>query len=242
MRTGTARQVAIIGRCEKTREDAPLEDSLDRLGWERWGLAWDLTFIGDRCFEIHTPNTWSADTISPSVDYRIWLRHLEGDKVMAEAYADIPGSRAYPLDDVLALPGMTPNGLDGGYLESSIAYMLALAKLESVQRVGIWGADLSSPDEYHYQKPNLAYLMGLFRYQGMEIRVPRESGLWSLSLLDDLPTPDFTDPKANRVHLEYLLGRETARGKTPESLRPDLLTSKWQNPPRYGFHTLEEAA
>lgn len=137
----------------------------------------------------------------------------------------------------MALPG-----LETGYLESSIAYMLAMARLENVQRVGIWGVDLGHPDEYAYQKPNLAYLMGLFRYQGMNIQVPRASGLWGLSLLNDLPAPDFNDAKADRCHLEYLLGRETAKGNRPGALRADLLTSKWRDPPRYGFHTLQEAA
>lgn len=235
---GNACQIAIIGRCEEMREDAPLGDP----AWSCWGLAWDLTFVGDRYFEIHTPNTWSADTISTAVDYLTWLQHLDGDKVMAEAYADIPGSRAYPLDDVLALPGMTPRGLDTGYLESSIAYMLAMAKLEGAQRVGIWGVDLGHPDEYRYQKPNLAYLIGLFRTQGMDLQVPRASGLWGLSLLDDAPAPDFTDPKADRSHLEYLLGRETAKGCVPRTLRSDLVTSCWTDPSRYGFHTLQEAA
>lgn len=232
------RQVAIVGRCEKTRADAPLDDP----AWACWGLAWDLTFVGERYFEIHVPHTWRADTISPSVDYRTWLRHLDGDKVMAEAYADIPGSRAYPLENVLALPGMRPNGLEDGYLESSIAYMLAMARVENVKRVGIWGVDLSHPDEYCYQKPNLAYLMGLFRYQGMDIRVPRESGLWNLSLLDDLPTPDFMDGAADRADLEYLLGREIAKGCMPSDIRPDLLTSCWAQPARYGSHILREAA
>ena len=227
------RQVAIIGRCEETREDAPIGDA----DWECWGLAWDVTFVGQRYFEIHTPNTWTADTISERVDYRTWLRHLDGEVVMAEVYPDIAGSVAYPIDDVLALPG-----LEQGYLESSIAYMLALAKLEGVPRVGIWGVDLSHPDEYSYQRPNLAYLMGLFRYQGMDIRVPRASGLWALSLLDDAPVPDFMDPKAERWTLEYLLGREVARGRAPVAMRDDLLTSLWCDPPRYGFQNLEDAA
>ena len=227
------KQVAILGRCAETREDAPLGDP----DWACWGLAWDVTFVGQRYFEIHTPNTWTPDTISERVDYREWLRHLDGEVMMAEAYPDIPGSVRYPIEDVLNLPG-----LEAGYLESSIAYMLALAKLEGVPRVGIWGVDLTHADEYSYQRPNLAYLMGLFRTQGMDIRVPRASALWTLSLLDDAPAPDFNDPSAERWHLEYLLGRETAKGNAPAAMRADLMTSLWRDPPRYGFRNLDEAA
>lgn len=231
------RQVAIIGRCDSTREDAPLFSNGDDPDWECWGLAWDMAFMGERYFEIHTPNTWTEDTISPSIDYRTWLKELDGRKIMAEAYPDIPESEAYPLNDVMKLPG-----LETGYLESSIAYMLAMARLEEVPQVGIWGVDLTHEDEYSYQRPNLSYLIGLFRYQGMEIRVPRASALWELSLLDASPVPDFTDETAERFHLEYLLGRETARGNRPTKLRTDLMQSLWTDPPRYGLRNLKDAA
>ncbi len=227
------RKVAIIGRCDSTREDAPMGTP----DWETWGLAWDAGFVGDRYFEIHTPNTWGPDTLHESVDYREWLRELDGEKIMAEAYADIPGSRAYPLQDVMRLPG-----LEAGYLESSIAYMLALARLENVPVVGIWGVDLTALDEYVYQRPNLAYLMGLFRYQGMQIRVPRASALWELSWLDGLPVPDFTDETIDRFHLEYLLGREVGRARKPDKMRSDLMTSIWTDPPRYGFQNFKTAS
>jgi hypothetical protein len=226
------RKVAIIGRCDSTRADAPLGDP----EWETWGLAWDAGFVGDRYFEIHARDVWTPDTLSTGVDYTKWLRELDGEKILAEAYADIPGSRAYPLDAVMKLPG-----LERGYLESSIAYMLAMARLEDVPIVGIWGVDLTALDEYAYQRPNLAYLMGLFRYQGMQIRVPRASALWELSLLDGLPAPDFDAPTADRFHLEYLLGRETARGAKPAKLRSDLMTSIWSDPPRYGFAAMDKA-
>ncbi len=94
---------------------------------------------------------------------------------MLDPQQDIPLSVRYPIEDVTALIGKTALGTP--YLESSIAYMLALAIHERVDRVGIWGVDLHCESEYAYQRPNLEYLIGLGRGLGMKIYVPPQSAL-----------------------------------------------------------------
>jgi hypothetical protein len=231
------RQIAIIGRCETSRRLAPSTDP----DWECWQLAWDIEPLHrtNRWFEIHHPKTWVNGTLSDWVadDYSTWLNRIahERDHMLVLAGPYIPGAVVYPLAEVMAMTGM-----ETGYLESSMAYMFAMAAVEKAERVGIWGCDLTEVDEYGYQRPNLAYMIGLFRHQGMKVNVPRTSALWELSALDRLPPPDFMDEKADRFHLEYWLGREVARGRKPEKMRSDLMTSIWKDPPRYGFENLTE--
>jgi hypothetical protein len=228
--------LAILGRCETSRRMAPTDDD----EWETWQLAWDMEPHSNttRYFEIHTPNTWDNGTISELMNYPEWLARIVSEKwgglVLSGPY--VPGATVFPLDDVMKLPGM-----ETGYLESSIAYMLAMAMLEKRPRVGIWGVDLTAMDEYGYQRPNLAYLIALARFSGMRVTVPPTSALHELSGLDGMAAPDFERSDMNRFQLEYLLGREIARGNRPAKMRADLRSSIWTDPPRYGYANLTDS-
>ncbi len=232
------RQVAIVGRCETSRRMAPSTDP----DWEVWQLAWDIEPMHrtNRWYEIHTPDTWDNGFLSDWIaeDYKTWLSRVAADPnhTLVLGGTHVPGCAVFDLPSVMQLPGM-----EAGYLESSVAYMLADAALMKVGRVGIWGCDMTAADEYGYQRPNLSYMIGLFRHQGMKVLTPRTSALWELSGLDRLPMPDFTDENADRSHLEYWLGRERAYGRKPEKMRPDLLTSIWTDPPRYGSRNITES-
>lgn len=94
---------------------------------------------------------------------------------MLEQHDDIPQSVKYPMEEIGDLIGRTAQGTP--YLESSIAYMLALAIYEKVDRVGIWGVDLHCESEYAYQRPNLEYLIGLARGKGIKVQIPPQSAL-----------------------------------------------------------------
>ena len=81
------------------------------------------------------------------------------------------------MEEIGDLIGRTAQGTP--YLESSIAYMMALAILEKVDRIGIWGVDLHCESEYVYQRPNLEYLIGLARGKGIKVFIPPQSALLS---------------------------------------------------------------
>ncbi len=99
--------------------------------------------------------------------------------VMLDAQPDIKMSVRYPIEEVTRLIGKTANGTP--YLESSIAYMMAMAILELKpgDKIGIWGVDLHCDSEYAYQRPNLEYLIGLARGRGIRVIVPPQSALLS---------------------------------------------------------------
>lgn len=231
-------KVAIVGRCETSRRMAPESDE-----WEAWQLAWDMEPMGNvtRWFEVHTPNLWNNGTISDLYTqyggYKGWLeaivRDQWGDLVLNGPF--IEGASVFPMDGIMKLPG-----LETGYLESSIAYMLVQAFYDGVTHCGIWGADMSAEDEYAYQRPNMAYLIGLFRAQGMKIVIPTISDLRKLDPCEDMPIPtDWVDTDMDRFSLEYLLGRHVGEtGQIPKELRPDLMTSIFTDPPRYGYREL----
>lgn len=110
-------------------------------------------------------------------DYHVaGLRMSKVPIYMLEKHDDIPMSVRYPIEEVTKLIGKA-TAKDTPYLESSIAYMLAQAILENVDRVGIWGVDLHCESEYAYQRPNLEYLIGLARGKGVKVFIPPQSQL-----------------------------------------------------------------
>ena len=159
------RQIAILGLADSTRNKAPYKDS----SWELWGLPWDeeIKFYLDRAFEMH-PLDFSNSLNRPNRS-EASLREVDIPLYMQESYSEIPNSIAYPLDDVIEITG--------DYFNSSIAYMLGLAILEKVDRIGIWGVDMDGDGEFGYQRPNTEYFIGFARGMGIDVFVPKESSL-----------------------------------------------------------------
>lgn len=167
------RKIAILGKCSNSRSDAPL--ALNE--WEIWGLGWDPLPRCDRYFEMHQNWRNFLGGGEAAESHKAWLAGLTVPVYMARREADIPMSVAYPMVEVRRLAGCTRHGT--AYLESSIAYMMALAILEGADRIGIWGCDLSTGGEYAYQRPNMEYLIGLARGRGIAVYVPAQNALLS---------------------------------------------------------------
>lgn len=167
------RKVAIIGRCYSTRADAPW----NLADWEIWSLAWDPLPVTHRIFELHQ-NFRQYHGTEEDGDYHVGgLRMSKVPVYMLDPQADIPKSIRYPMDRIGKWLRKTPQGTP--YLESSIAYMVALAIEERVDRIGIWGVDLHCDSEYAYQRPNLEYLVGVAEGRGIKIFIPKQSALFT---------------------------------------------------------------
>lgn len=106
------------------------------------------------------------------------LRMAKVPVVMLEREDDIPTSIRFPMEKVAAI-AKTRQGT--AYLESSIAYMVAMAVLElkAGDRIGIWGVDLHCDSEYAYQRPNLEYWLGVATGKGIKVYIPPQSALMS---------------------------------------------------------------
>lgn len=174
------RKVAVIGKCSSSRHHAPMSAP----GWEIWCLAWDPTPVVHRLFEVHRNwRDFQGVGTENAAMHRRWLMGQVVPVYMRQVEEDIPTSVRYPLEDVHEMVG-NATGKDFAYLESSIAFMFALAMLEYKQgkchdglKIGIWGVDLDVGTEYSYQRPNMEYLIGLARGMGIKVVLPSVSHL-----------------------------------------------------------------
>lgn len=168
------RSVAIIGRCWSTRADAPWNNT----DWELWTLAWDPVPVTHRMFETHQNFRMYMGNKEDGDWHVSGLRMAKVPVYMLDKQDDIEQCVRYPVEEITKLVGKATSK-QTPYLESSIAYMLALAIHEKVDRVGIWGVDLHCESEYAYQRPNLEYLIGLARGRGIKVFIPPQSALLS---------------------------------------------------------------
>lgn len=151
--------VAIVGLSPSTHSQAPFNDS----DWEIWGLPWDEGhwIHYDRLFEMHDIRLLENE--HRPADYMERLQDLDVPLYMQEEYFE--GATRYPYERV-------PQ-----YINSSIAYMMALAIAEGHEKIGIYGVDMKGDDEFGYQRPNIEYLIGLAEGMGIEVIIPEESPL-----------------------------------------------------------------
>jgi hypothetical protein len=104
---------------------------------------------------------------------------------MAEARPEIPNSMAVPWRELVEKYGPY-------FFTSSLAYMMAMAidaieaewkqqdengEPRSHSKIGLFGVDMASNEEYQWQKPGCIYFALLARSKGIEVGVPPESDL-----------------------------------------------------------------
>ena len=151
------RSLAIVGSHPDTRDNAPFDDP----NYEIWlfNEAPQQEHIykrWDSCLQIHIPEVYASETNWVNKGHWKWLQQDHGpDKriFMLEADPRVPNSVRYPMEDVLA---QTPRH----YLRSSPAMALALAISLGYKDISLYGSELTSNTEFHYQASNLAYWIG----------------------------------------------------------------------------------
>ena len=152
------RSLAIVGSHPDTRENAPFDD----LNYEIWlfNEAPQKTEVytrWDTSLQIHLEEVYSSTENWVNKDHWEWLQQDHGpDKriFMLDVDPRVPNSVRYPMEGVLSL---TPRR----YLRSSPAMALALAIYLGYKDISLYGNDLSSNTEYHYQAINYAYWVGV---------------------------------------------------------------------------------
>ncbi len=171
--TPKRKKVAILGFTE-TWKLAPFDDP----EFEIWGLNELYQFIPrwDRWFEIHSRAAYEAD--KKRIDDHVGrLKQMTCPIYMQQHWEDIPNSVPYPLD---AVSKAFPNPAGDSwrpYLTNSISYMIALAILENVGEIHIYGVDMSHDTEYGHQKPSCEYYVGVAQGRGIKVYVPPQADL-----------------------------------------------------------------
>ena len=159
--------VAIVGSHPRTRANF----DFSRTDCDIWTFneslgnpndAWCLR--ADAVFQMHKPVIWRSKANRSHAGHYEWLQgHNTPTIFMQDAYADVPKSECYPLEDVLAL---TPSFR---YLTSSVAYAIALAVLKGYKRIEIYGAEMETGTEYGHQRQGMAFWIGLAIGKGIEV-------------------------------------------------------------------------
>ena len=152
------RSLAIVGSHPDTRDNAPFDDP----NYEIWlyneaPMKPEVYPRWDACIQIHLPEVYSATHNWVNEDYWEWLQQDHGaDKrvFLHDVDSRVPNSVKYPLDEILAM-------YNRKYLRSSPAMALGLAIHLGYKDIAIYGNELSSNTEYHYQAVNYAYWIGI---------------------------------------------------------------------------------
>jgi hypothetical protein len=162
------RQVAIVGSSASSESLAPFADE----SWEIWGLAWRDMPRATRLFEVHHPSVWPRYS-GPGYPRR--LADLGNALWMRFPTADLTLANSYPFAEVRQRFALSDRPAD--IFTSSIAYMLALAIAEGVDRIGIYGVDMNAEDEWAYQRPAAEFLIGVAVGAGIDVVIAPQSAL-----------------------------------------------------------------
>ena len=161
------RPLAIVGSHPETRENAPFDDP----NYEIWLFneapqkpevykRWDASL------QIHKENVYSSETNWVNKDHWDWLQQDHGNRRIFMQYVDprVPNSVRYPLEGVLSL-------VPYKYLRSSPAMALALAIYLGYKDISLYGSELSSNTEFHYQAINYAFWIGFAHGYGVDLKM-----------------------------------------------------------------------
>lgn len=167
---GHSRKVGLIGGSAGSLRSAPWSDP----SWEFWSHSSVVGSIpnlrADRLFDIHPKNIFTMERKNGFVNYYQFLQRCQTPVYMQQQYEAIPASVKYPLDQVQEQwPGVP--------LGSTTAFMIALALLEGVTHLGLWGIDYQHSSEYEEQRPNAELWVGIAMGLGVQVIIPKVSPL-----------------------------------------------------------------
>ena len=157
-------RIALWGMDPRTR-------ATDQSWDEHWGMAHDpeLYMTCDHAVEAHSPKMVEAICVK-----------YPGHKDRLETVADVmPLYTPFDWPEKLGRHHVvTPyEWLEAPCIDSSVSYMLALAISRKPEAIGLFGVDMVNGEEYGYQRPNAAYLIGLARGKGIEVVLHPDSRL-----------------------------------------------------------------
>lgn len=168
--TRTVRKIALCGSHSSSLEDAPWTDP----SWEFWGHASSRAWYRrpmDRYFDLHNKACWTMYG-KKHVGYLNWLKKNTTPIYMQERFAEVPASVKYPKGQILQ-----EFGLSRPYFTNHAAWMIALAMVEGVSAIGVWGINYSTASEYERQRGSAEYWLGRAEERGIRVVLPAQCDL-----------------------------------------------------------------
>lgn len=161
---GRLRKIALLGGGNSIRY-APWHDST----WELWSHASCRNKCQrepDLLFDLHPPALWrSSEKKYWDTTYYTWLKQNHLPIYMQEKYPDVPCSIRYPFETMIT-------EFPRGYMTNTLAYMVALALMEGVTHLSVFGCDYSAASEYGAQRGGAEYWLGLAEGRGVQVLIP----------------------------------------------------------------------
>lgn len=161
---GRLRKIALLGGAKSLR-GAPWFDPT----WELWSHASCRHLCKrdpDLLFDMHPPELWrdpKKKTWDPK--YAKWLATNPVPVMMQEAYPDAPASIKYPFATMIT-------EFPRGYMTNQVAYMIALALMEGVTHLALYGCEYNTNSEYGPQRGSAEYWLGVAEGRGVHVQLP----------------------------------------------------------------------
>lgn len=221
------RKIALLGSHSASLEDAPWNDP----SWEFWGHASSRLWYAhqvDRYFDLHPRACWTRGG-KKSAAYPKWLSKNLIPIYMQDRYPEIPASVKYPKGRVLLEFADARN-----YFTNHTAWMIALAILEGVDTIGLFGINYGTESEYVRQRGSAEYWLGRAAGMGVKILLPSQCTLLSEpSLLYGYESHDETtgllkddykrkEWKPSETIQPYVPGSPTKRAQPPAHLLEEI--------------------
>src|SRR3990167_7703352 len=161
---GRLRKIACVGGAASVRS-TPWQDPT----WEVWAHASCRHLCQrdpDLLFDLHPEALW-RDPRKKNWDpkYLNWLLTNRMPIMMQNRYKDVPASIKYPFETMIT-------EFPRGYMTNTLAYMIALALMEGVTHLGIFGCDYRTGSEYGPQLGSAEYWSGLAEGRGVHLLLP----------------------------------------------------------------------
>ena len=161
---GRLRKIALLGGAATIRH-APFRDP----SWEIWAHASCRHLCprdADVLFDLHPPELW-RDPKKKTWDPK-FLEWAKGNRIpiyMQQAYPDVLSSMKYPFETMIT-------EFPRGYMTNTVTYMIALALMEGVTHLGVFGCEYKADSEYGPQRGGCEYWLGIAEGRGVQVVLP----------------------------------------------------------------------
>jgi len=190
---------------------APYKDE----SWEIWATSpsnYQLLPRVDRWFELHKDfQLWGGKHGHPDQSFYVeWLEHhsKERFRLYMLDQEDIAHAHVFPWKELVS--EFSPY-----FFTSTFSWMFGYALQQGATEIGIYGADMSTDEEYRKQRPHFQHFIWLALQRGVKVTAPYESDIMQPPPLYGV---SFTTPRGRKfVEREYELKRRIAEMEAEET-------------------------